>query len=52
LQEGRENANIDAGLGFIWKISDYTNSWGDGLCKMFMKRRRGVSGGHFFAFGG
>jgi hypothetical protein len=28
LQEGRENANIDAGLGFIWRISvrqDYTN---------------------------
>jgi hypothetical protein len=22
LQEGRENANIDAGLGFIWSISD------------------------------
>ena len=22
LQEGRENANIDAGLGFIWRISD------------------------------
>jgi hypothetical protein len=22
LQEGRENANIDAGLGFIWGISD------------------------------
>src|SRR5262249_45726968 len=21
-QEGRENANIDAGLGFIWRISD------------------------------
>ena len=21
LQEGRENANIDAGLGFIWGIS-------------------------------
>ena len=21
LQEGRENANIDAGLGFIWRIS-------------------------------
>jgi hypothetical protein len=20
LQEGRENANIDAGLGFIWRI--------------------------------
>jgi hypothetical protein len=50
LQEGRENANIDAGLGFIWRISDYTSSWGDGLCKMFMKRRRDVSGGHF-AFG-
>jgi hypothetical protein len=24
LQEGRENANIDAGLGFIWRISAYT----------------------------
>jgi hypothetical protein len=22
LQEGRKNANIDAGLGFIWRISD------------------------------
>jgi hypothetical protein len=21
LQEGRENANIEAGLGFIWRIS-------------------------------
>ena len=21
LQEGRESANIDAGLGFIWRIS-------------------------------
>ena len=25
LQEGRENANIDAGLGFIWRISDNAN---------------------------
>src|SRR5262249_43069500 len=24
LQEGRENANIDAGLGFIWRISANT----------------------------
>src|SRR5215471_12273285 len=24
LQEGRENANIDAGLGFIWRISVQT----------------------------
>jgi hypothetical protein len=24
LQEGRENANIDAGLGFIWRISAQT----------------------------
>ena len=23
LQEGRENANIDASLGFIWRISVY-----------------------------
>jgi hypothetical protein len=23
LQKGRENANIDAGLGFIWRISEY-----------------------------
>ena len=23
LQEGRENGNIDAGLGFIWRISVY-----------------------------
>jgi hypothetical protein len=22
LQEGQENANIDAGLGFIWRISN------------------------------
>src|ERR1700730_1964085 len=31
LQEGRENANIDAGLGFIWRISDLDLlhlSWG------------------------
>src|SRR5262249_30746744 len=26
LQEGRENANIDAGLGFIWRISVPTSS--------------------------
>jgi hypothetical protein len=26
LQEGRENANIDAGLGFIWRISAYHSS--------------------------
>jgi hypothetical protein len=25
LQEGRENANIDAGLGFIWRISVNTS---------------------------
>src|SRR5215471_11342969 len=25
LQEGRENANIDAGLGFIWRISVKTS---------------------------
>ena len=25
LQEGRENANIAAGLGFIWRISDKTS---------------------------
>src|SRR6266487_2691817 len=25
LQEGRENANIDAGLGFIWRISGKGN---------------------------
>jgi hypothetical protein len=24
LQKGRENANIDAGLGFIWRISANT----------------------------
>ena len=24
LQEGRGNANIDPGLGFIWRISDTT----------------------------
>jgi hypothetical protein len=28
LQEGRENANIDAGLGFIWRISVKSNSGG------------------------
>ena len=27
LQEGRENANIDAGLGFIWRISVNTSSF-------------------------
>jgi hypothetical protein len=26
LQEGRENANIDAGLGFIWRISGNTKT--------------------------
>ena len=26
LQEGRENANIDAGLGFMWRISVKNNS--------------------------
>ena len=26
LQEGRENAKIDAGLGFIWRISDNSRS--------------------------
>jgi hypothetical protein len=26
LQEGRETANIDAGLGFIWRISDQIRS--------------------------
>jgi hypothetical protein len=25
LQERRENGNIDAGLGFIWRISDITS---------------------------
>jgi hypothetical protein len=30
LQEGRENANIDVGLGFIWRISDKANSIGSG----------------------
>jgi microcystin degradation protein MlrC len=25
LQEGRENANIDAALGFIWRISVYVS---------------------------
>jgi hypothetical protein len=28
LQEGRENANIDAGLGFIWRISAKTRELG------------------------
>ena len=27
LQEGRQNANIDAGLGFIWRISVKTFSF-------------------------
>jgi hypothetical protein len=31
LQEGRENANIDAGLGFIWRISDKTSRASDKL---------------------
>jgi hypothetical protein len=26
LQEGRQNANIDAGLGFIWRISGKTGA--------------------------
>ena len=32
LQEGRENANIDAGLGFIWRISDNTRGSKENLC--------------------
>jgi hypothetical protein len=28
LREGRENANIDAGLGFIWRISAKTRELG------------------------
>jgi len=31
LQEGRENANIDAGLGFIWGISA---KWGSEMRKL------------------
>jgi hypothetical protein len=49
LQEGRENALMP-----VWDSSGESRIIqipGDGLCKMFMKRRRGVSGGHF-AFGG
>ena len=30
-QDGRENANIDAGLGFIWRISDYDKAVGQAL---------------------
>jgi hypothetical protein len=26
LQEGRENANIDAGLGFIWRASVFNGN--------------------------
>ena len=26
LQEGQENANIDAGLGIIWRISDHIST--------------------------
>src|SRR5215510_688648 len=28
LRQGRENANIDAGLGFIWRISDEMDTGG------------------------
>jgi hypothetical protein len=31
LQEGRENANIDAGLGLIWRIS--TKHYADPICE-------------------
>jgi FkbM family methyltransferase len=30
LQEGRENANIDAGLGFIWRISVHADQYAMG----------------------
>jgi hypothetical protein len=37
LQEGRENANIDAGLGFIWRISDKARTC---HAKVYARKRR------------
>ena len=39
LQEGRENANIDAGLGFIWRISVYAIIRNVSACKTQSCRR-------------
>src|SRR5262249_12416279 len=43
LQEGRENANIDAGLGFIWRISVLTGfaKWVGPWCSAFFPADRG-----------
>ena len=38
LQERRENANIDAGLGFIWRISDYKANYSGGAPTLEAKR--------------
>jgi hypothetical protein len=35
LQEGRENANIDAGLGFIWRISVQDTAERRGVTRSF-----------------
>ena len=40
LQEGRENANIDAGLGFIWRISDEHSSDGIRSVSPLPERKR------------
>jgi len=37
LQEGRENANIDAGLGFIWRISDKTMVRSTQMARKYMQ---------------
>jgi hypothetical protein len=37
LQEGRENANIDAGLGFIWRISDKTMVRSTQIARKYMQ---------------
>ena len=39
LQEGRENANIDAGLGFIWRISVQLFAHPDRSCPHSEMRR-------------
>src|SRR5262249_17366665 len=50
LQEGRENANIDAGLGFIWRISAKIHRHGAGgrtmAVKVFISYRRADSAGY------
>ena len=44
LQEGRENANIDAGLGFIWRILDYTTRFPATHSPMLGELHLGYSG--------